>query len=204
MRKFRDTCAGVVDQVIRRLVSFDIEETFLQEEWTAIQAADRDESKFCEIAAGLGLDPHALDDEKRALALGLAEELSGAVLEEAVAVLDPQTLRLDCTTITDAIAGAKSNGLLLERLKRFHFCRALAEVLASPDTDMLLTKANSERQQRNRAFAAEFLAPSSGLQERISGQTVNGDQIDELADEFGVSSRVIEHQVQNHRVAQVC
>ena len=297
--EFRDTCAGVVDQVIRRLVSFDIEETFLQEEWTAIQAVDRDESEFCEIAAGLGLDPYALDDAKRALVLELAEKLSGAVLEEAVAALDPQTLLEGCSAITGAIAGTKSNGLLLERLglihkkvhldegmvglhpwkagydlarrlrqsleldgtplptmpqlaevigeapelidkvtkpvdlhgaalvdgviawnddqtpafgfrqlgersRRFHFCRALAEVLASPSTDTLLTKANSERQQLNRAFAAEFLAPSSGLQARISGPTVDGDQIDELADEFGVSSRVIEHQVQNHHIARVC
>ena len=297
--EFRDTCAGVVDQVIRRLVSFDIEETFLQEEWTAIQAADRDESEFCEIAAGLGLDPYALDDAKRALVLELAEKLSGAVLEEAVAALDPQTLLEGCSAITGAIAGAKSNGLCLERFesihqkvcpdkgsaglqpwkegydlarqlrlaleldgtplptmprlaevigeapelldkvtkpvdldgaalvdgviawkddqspafgfrhlgehsKRFHFCRALAEALVSPNTNTLLTRANSERQQRNRTFAAEFLAPSSGLQERISGQTVDGDQIDELADEFGVSSLVIEHQVQNHRIARVC
>lgn len=296
--EFRETCAGVVDQVIRRLVSFDIEETFLQEEWAAIQAADRDESEFCEIAAGLGLDPYALDDAKRAHLLELAEKLSGAVLEEAVAALDPQTLREGCSTITDAIAGAKSNGLFLEHLgsikqkvrpdeeaarlhpwtagydlarrlrkaleldgtplttmpqlaevigetpelldrvtkpvglhgaalvdgvvawkdgqspafgfrqlgehsRRFHFCRALAEVLASPGTDTLLTRANSERQQRNRAFAAEFLAPWSGLQERISGRTVDGDQIDELADEFGVSSRVIEHQVQNHHIVRV-
>ena len=238
--EFRDTCVDVVDQVVRRLVSFDIEETFLQEEWAAIQAADKDESEFCEIAAGLGLDPYALDDAKRALVLELAEELSGAVLEEAVAALDPQTLRVGCSTITGAIAGAKSNGLRLERFesihqkvcpdkgsaglqpwkddqspafgfrqlgehsKRFHFCRALAEALVSPNTNTLLTRANSERQQRNRTFAAEFLAPSSGLQERISGQTVDGDQIDELADEFGVSSLVIEHQVQNHRIARVC
>ena len=297
--EFRDTCAGVVDQVIRRLVSFDIEETFLQEEWAAIQAADKDESEFCATAAGLGLDPYALDDAKRALVLELAEKLSGAVLEEAVAALDPQTLLEGCSAITGAIAGTKSNGLLLERLglihkkvhldegmvglhpwkagydlarrlrqaleldgiplptmpqlvevigeapelidevtkpvdlhgaalvdgviawnddqnpafgfrqlgehsRRFHFCRALAEVLASPGTDTLLTKANSERQQLNRAFEAEFLAPSSGLQARIYGPTVDGDQIDELADEFGVSSRVIEHQVQNHRIARVC
>ena len=297
--EFRDSCAGVVDQVIRRLVSFDIEETFLQEEWAAIQAADKDESEFCATAAGLGWDPYALDDAERALVLELAEKLSGAVLEEAVAALDPQTLREGCSTITGAIAGAKSNGLRLERFelihqevrldegtaglhpweegydlarrlrraleldgtplptmrqlaevigeapellyritkpvglhgaalvdgviawkddqspafgfrrlgehsRRFHFCRALAEVLASPGTDTLLTKANSERQQRNRAFAAEFLAPSSGLQARIAGQTVDGDQIDELADEFGVSSRVVEHQVQNHQIARVC
>ena len=87
---------------------------------------------------------------------------------------------------------------------RISLCRALAEVLVSPNTNTLLTRANSERQQRNGTFAAEFLAPSSGLQKRISGQTVDGDQIDELADEFGVSSLVIEHQVQNHRIARVC
>lgn len=297
--EFRQTCAGVVDQVIRRLLSFDIEETFLQEEWAAIQAADRDESEFCEIAAGLGLDPYSLDEAKRTLVIELAEKLSGAVLEEAVAALDPQILRMGYSAITDAIAGATHNGLRLERFesiyqkvcpdkgsagrqpweegydlarqlrlaleldgtplptmpqlaevigeapelldkvtkpvdlhgaalvdgviawkddqspafgfrqlseysRRFHFCRALAEVLVSPNTNTLLTRANSERQQRNRAFAAEFLAPSSGLQERISGQTVDGDQIDELADEFGVSSRVIEHQVQNHHLARVC
>ena len=297
--EFRDTCSDVVDKVIRRLVSLDIEETFLQEEWAAIQAADRGESAFCEIAAGLGWDPYNLDDGKCALVLEVAEKLKGAVLEEAVAALDPSSLREGCSAITGAIADAKSNGLHLERLgsihdgacphegtarlppwtggydlarqlrlaleldgtplptmlqlaevigetpelldeatkpvelhgaalvdgviawrddqspafgfrqlgehgRRFHFCRALAEVLALPGTDTLLTKANSGRQQRNRAFAAEFLAPSSGLQDRISGQIVDGDQIDELADEFGVSSRVIEHQVQNHHIAQVC
>ena len=240
-----------------------------------------------------------MDESKRDDVMELAEKLSGAVLEEAIAVLDPQTLHKSCSVITASIADAKSNGLLLEGLKsihqkacldestagfqpwkagyhlarqlrqalaldgsplptmhqlaegigeapdlldkitkpvelrgaalvdgvvtwnkdqspalgfrplgeqsrRFHFCRALTAVLASPGTDTLITKANSERQQRNRAFAAEFLAPSSGLRARISGQVAAGDEIDELADEFGVSSRVIEHQVQNHHIARVC
>ena len=299
--EFRNTCAGVVDQVIRRLVSLGIERTFLQQEWAAIQGADKDESEFCEAAAGLGWDPYALDDAKRALVLELAEKLSGAVLEEAVAALDPRILREGCSAISGAIAGAKSNSLLLERLRsihrqqpppmeggarihpwqagydlarglrkalgldstplstmpdlaevigespelldgvtkpvelngavlidgvvtrnddqnpafgfrqlgehsrRFHFCRALAEVLVSPGTDTLLTKAYSERQQRNRAFAAEFLAPATAIIERISGRAVvDSDDLDELADEFGVSSLVIEHQVRNHHIARVC
>ena len=87
--------------------------------------------------------------------------------------------------------------------QRFHFCRALAEALASPDTETLLTRAFSERQQRNRAFAAEFLAPSSGLRQRVSRPVVDGDDIDELAAAFGVSSWVIAHQIRNHRVAEV-
>lgn len=290
--EFREACSGIVDQVIRRLASLGIEETFLQQEWKAIQEADGEEAEFCAIAAGLGWDPYALDDDRRALVLELAERLSGVVLEEAVAALDPQIVLEGCAAISGALTEARSNGLPLERLERidqqvdagslhpwqegydlarrarmaleldgaplptmhqlaqvlgedpeavdratspvdlhraalvdgvvtrdeeekaafgfrqrgerssrFHFCRALAEVLTLPGTDTLLTRANSERQQRNRAFAAEFLAPASGLQARIPGRTVDGDTIDELADEFGVSSRVIEHQVQNHRIA---
>lgn len=295
--EFREACSGIVDRVIRRLVSLGIEETFLQQEWNAIQEADGEEAEFCSVAAGLGWDPYALDDDGRALVLELAEKLSGVVLEEAVAALEAGTLLEGCAAITGAMNEARSNGLSLARLgsihygtssnlpleavppweagygmarqlrgaleldgeplptmsgvagvigensellervnkpvdlraaplvdgvvtldeernpafgfrqlgergRRFHFCRALAEVLASPGTDTLLTRANSERQQRNRAFAAEFLAPASGLRERIPGRTVDGDAMDELADEFGVSSRVIEHQIQNHRIAR--
>ena len=86
---------------------------------------------------------------------------------------------------------------------RFHFCRALAEVLTPPGTDRLLTRAHSERQQRNRAFAAEFLAPSHALKKRVSLPVVDAEDIDELAVEFGVSSLLIVHQVVNHRIARV-
>ena len=87
--------------------------------------------------------------------------------------------------------------------QRFHFCRALGEVLLSPGSDTLLTRTYSERQQRNRAFAAEFLAPASGLQDRISRPVVDSDDIDGMAAEFGVSPYVIEHQIKNHRIAHV-
>ncbi len=92
---------------------------------------------------------------------------------------------------------------LRDDARRFQFCRALAEVLASPRSDALITKANSERQQRNRAFAAEFLAPSSALKHWIAKPTMDSDDIDDLAIEFGVSSYVIEHQIRNHRIAQL-
>lgn len=296
--EFRESCADLVDRVIRRLASLGIEGTYLEEEWAAIQTGDKDETEFCETTAGLGWDPYDLDDEGRALVLRLAEVLKGVVLEEAIAALDPLSLTRGSSAIASAIDGAKSNELSLDRLKciparilpeggfagldpwdsgydaarrlrreldldgdplstdadiaralgenpesfekvrqpvdfggaplidgviaggegdnpgfafrrlhgyrwRFHFCRALAEVLAPPGTDSLLTRARSERQQRNRAFAAEFLAPSRGLKNRVSRSVVDAEDIDELAVEFGVSSRVIEHQVVNHRIARV-
>ena len=89
-----------------------------------------------------------------------------------------------------------------ETSRRFLFCRALGEALTT-STDALLTRANTERQQRNRAFAAEFLAPSASLAERIFDEFVDQDRIADLADEFGVSSYVIGHQIENHGIAEL-
>lgn len=295
--EFSEVCANFIDRVILRLEALDISGTFLQEEWAAIRRADDDESEFCRAAAALGWDPYALDDSQRDLMLEMADQSTGAVLEEAMAALDPQNLRQGWSSIVNVIAKAKCNSLDIDieslrhrinqheyppdtqpwrlgyglarrvrraldlngeplpttadlanafdtssesfgkvmepvnfgvaRLvegaitqdgegkpafalrqsydagKRFGFCRALAETLEFPESDTLLTKARSERQQRNRAFAAEFLAPSSGLRDRISGSVVDDEYINELAVEFGVSPRVIEHQVKNHEIAKI-
>ena len=297
--EFREHCAGLIDQVIRRLVSLGIDETLLQEEWNAIQTADDDEARFCETAAGLGWDPYALGDGKRDCVLQFAEKL-GELLGEAVPAMNTEGPYEDWFAVVDTIAEAKKfNSLPLERLRsfrdearpdaetavhpwnlgyecarrlrrnldldgqplptipklaealgedaesiekvtttqvafggwpalvdgvitrnddespafafrrlgdgsrRFHFCRALGEMLMLPGSDTLLTRAYSERQQRNRAFAAEFLAPSSGLRNSVCRPVVDGDDIDELASEFGVSAYTIEHQIRNHRIAQV-
>ncbi len=294
---FQQTCADFIDCVLRRLAALGVDGTFLQDEWTAVQAADHEEAALCGASAGLGWDPYALDDERREMLLQLAETL-GDLLDEAVPVLDGNDPRAGGTAIVTAIADAKRNTLPLERLRRFRnddehsegassaaspwqagyewarrfrkylnlngaplptsetladalgedrnalqhvmagenfggatlidgvvtrsddacpafafskcshhrrfaFCRALAEVLARPASDALLTQARSERQKRNRAFAAEFLAPSSELQQRVSHPVLDGADINELAEEFGVSSWVIQHQIENHHIARV-
>ena len=48
-----------------------------------------------------------------------------------------------------------------------------------------------------------FWPPSGGLRSRVSRPVVDDDDTDELALEFGVSSRVIEHQLANHRIARI-
>ena len=296
--EFRETCADLIDRTVRRLESCDIHGTLLQEDWSAIQSADADEAGFCATAAGLGWDPYAIGDAEREQVIYVADLIGSMAIEEAVAALDPRTLRKDCAAIQQIVTYAKTNGLALEtirsvrndvmqrarqddsdpwtkgyemarelrrtldpgvaplkttermaqaicespealekamkpvamdgaalidaaiahdrdknpafafrrphdRNRNFVFCRALAEVLESPTPSMFLTRARSERQQRGRAFAAEFLAPASALQDRISASTVAGDEIDDLADEFGVSSFVIAHQIENHRIASV-
>ena len=90
-----------------------------------------------------------------------------------------------------------------EQSRRFGFCRALAEFIMSPQSGSLLTKSQSERQQRNRAFAAEFLAPSHSLRNRVTRPVVNNEEVDELAEEFGVSWLVIRHQIENNQIAQL-
>ena len=291
--EFREVSTDLIDRVIRRLVAFDIHDTFLQEEWAAIRGADDEESSFCETAAGLGWDPYELDDSKRNQVLMLADEL-GQLRGEAVPVMDASAPLEESSAIASALKAAKLNGLQLLNLRplienkgvpvdypweagyefarqarrglgldgqpirtlellasalgedvksleqvtrpiasldrvrlvdgvvtggdggsvsfglrrtgehgrRFLFCRALAEAISS-DGDALITRGHTERQQRNRAFAAEFLAPSSSLRERISAVVVDGEEVDDLAEEFGVSTRVVLHQIDNHKIAQV-
>jgi hypothetical protein len=129
----------------------------------------------------------------------LLDHVTEPVDFEATALVDGVITRND-----DLFPAFAFRGFSSDENTRFHFCRALAEVFASPGTDTLITKAHSERQQRNRAFAAEFLAPSTGLQQRLNGRrVVDGDDIDELATVFGVSSRVVEHQLRNHQLARI-
>jgi hypothetical protein len=91
-----------------------------------------------------------------------------------------------------------------EAAKRFQVCRGLYEFLSSRDDGpWLVTTGLSDRQKRNRAFAAEFLAPAAGLQEQVSSSIVSAEEVDDLAAHFGVASDAIVHQLKNHRLASV-
>jgi hypothetical protein len=116
----------------------------------------------------------------------------------------------DCGFI-DALAGPnkRSNPKILIEKKRadarqFAFCRALFEHLTSPrDHYALVSRLQLERQQMNRAFAAEFLAPRELLKKELSGDLVGEDEINDLATDYGVSAFAIRHQIENHKLARV-
>ena len=55
----------------------------------------------------------------------------------------------------------------------------------------------------HRAFAAEFLAPSASLRAKIAHSVVDDEQVDELAEEFGVYAQVILHEIENHGIAEL-
>ena len=87
---------------------------------------------------------------------------------------------------------------------RFTQARALGDFLGRGTAGFgLLSSLATERQAESRAFAAEFLAPSQSLRERINTERVGIEQIDDLGREFGVATAVIEHQLENHRIAEI-
>jgi hypothetical protein len=91
-----------------------------------------------------------------------------------------------------------------EHYKTFAVCRGLFEYLVAEPTGpaSLITRAYSERQKRNRAFAAEFIAPADQLRTLVKSPLVTEKDVQELASEFGTSEYVISHQLHNHRIAK--
>jgi hypothetical protein len=86
----------------------------------------------------------------------------------------------------------------------FSYCRALGEYFNLGEKKVsVVSSIESWGQQMNRAFAAEFLVPVQLLQERIAESSVHAEQIDTLAEEFHVSSRLIRHQLGNQTSIKV-
>lgn len=91
-----------------------------------------------------------------------------------------------------------------ESATRFLIARALGEFLGrSLPGPGLLSSLSTDQQAQSRAFAAEFLAPAKALQQRLAGSDLEPERADDLAEEFGVSSQLIRHQVRNHDLATI-
>ncbi len=87
---------------------------------------------------------------------------------------------------------------------RFLMARALGDYLdRSESGPAILSSLATSRQARSRAFAAEFLAPAEALRRRLNGGPVEPERVDELGAQFGVSSHVIRHQIENHGLATI-
>jgi hypothetical protein len=88
--------------------------------------------------------------------------------------------------------------------QKFSMARALSERLVLQESSTrLITKEKTSKQKLNRAFAAELLAPAEELRRRLTRREIGGEDLQELADEFEVSSFVIENQVKNHHLALI-
>lgn len=155
-----------------------------------------------ELRAVMGADPDWTISNKRELSRILRTNpdewlmrLPGLLHSDQVcqAVVAPTKSRMPRIAV-----GRKSESGVV-----FAVCRALYEYLVGPDsTPALVTEAYSERQKCNRAFAAEFIAPSQQIRQLVSAsEVVTESHIQALAEHFGTSELVIFHQIRNHRIA---
>lgn len=88
--------------------------------------------------------------------------------------------------------------------RRFLLARALGFYLwPTSRKEGLITMAATTEQKRNRAFAAELLAPADALRAAIQGPVVGSDELDQLAHHYGVTSELIRRQLANHQIATV-
>ena len=85
--------------------------------------------------------------------------------------------------------------------QRFHASRAiwLRHFGGGSAARRLVTGARTREQQASRAFAAEFLAPAQGLAREVGGM-FSATAVGQLAGHYGVSTSVIRHQIENHRI----
>lgn len=83
--------------------------------------------------------------------------------------------------------------------RRFEAARFLADHLLATPSDRWLpvTDTRTARQKMQRAFAAEFLSPIDALQQHLGGDFSN-EAIEDVADEFGVSSLAVRSHLANN------
>ena len=109
--------------------------------------------------------------------------------------------------IVDANSAASPTFAVVQRNEPatlFALCRAMFEYfVTSSDGPRIVTRSRTDRQKRNRAFAAEFLVPAEQLRSLIPQPVITSETVDDLADHFGASSAVIRHQIDNHRLTTV-
>lgn len=102
------------------------------------------------------------------------------------------------------VSDERGFGLALDASQKptkFQLLSTYADYLLADDASIFLsTSASTDRQKSNRAFAAEFLAPSKAIEEQLAGRAVTAAEITKLAFWFGVPNMLIEYQIENHGI----
>lgn len=89
-----------------------------------------------------------------------------------------------------------------ESSRKFGLARGFYEYFFGSEVALIST-ADIESQKRNRAFAAEFLLPSSALRKKIKSEYVSKELIADLSEEYKISEQVVQYQIENHKLARI-
>lgn len=137
----------------------------------------------------------------------------GSALDQAIteqALLDEATIPLGnddgCLGWVDAGANGRARCVLGQRdavtTTRFLRARALGSALLGR-RERLVTNAATRSQRIGRAFATELLAPAEAVRAMLPRGYVDDDDVNEVARRLRVSPRVVQHQIENQRLATV-
>jgi hypothetical protein len=88
-REVRLALSDVVEGVLTRLAEQGLHDSVLEEEWTALKAADEDEIEFCRVTARLGVDPFSASNELTAALELASREMDGLLFEDFVDSVNP-------------------------------------------------------------------------------------------------------------------
>jgi len=87
---------------------------------------------------------------------------------------------------------------------RFLLARSLyMRICSESGKPRLVTDSHVWDQRASRAFAAEILAPAEGLRGKVRSGKASLLDVRHLAEDFGVSTEVVRHQLENYNVATV-
>lgn len=143
---------------------------------TALAIGDRDIAGGVKVFDRLGLNPlggSAIDLKNKPSPLSGAVAQSGAKGRVAIVHEAPSSRRF---------AAARATYFLWT---------------GEPGERRLLTNAATRTQQASRAFAAELLVPKDIIRRRASGNRINWDQINAIAEEAGAAAEMVKHQATN-------
>ena len=224
-----------IEDVVERLADGGVRSSEVALRWKRVSRSrtDPDEQAFCEAAGALGVDPYAIDEQDNRLIEKAHEYWRGEpLIEFLVFAPHERFLSLDriakemgsrtfrAVRIPDRIRALGSRGegsvrihlhdhrcdageQAASRRDKFAFARAIGDALCFRDEPRSIVNdlEAAERQATGRAFAAQLLAPL----DQVLAMSEEHLAVDEIADEFEVSSRVIEHQLENQdRIQEAC
>ncbi|MFC5725031.1 hypothetical protein ACFP1Z_33305 [Streptomyces gamaensis] len=101
-------------------------------------------------------------------------------------------------------AALVSSRRFTDRPRRFLQARALWHLVCDVDDTFLIAAAHTHRQHVARGFALEVLAPAEGVATLLAdpAHLVSAEDVELIADDYGVGNIVVEHQLDNRVLAR--
>jgi len=106
-----------VRAVVARLREFDVRDTLLEQELSAIEATSEDEEAFCAATAALGVDPFSVDEATAREIVATADVLPESVVQEFFVVADVPRLAEQRSALLGGIETIHGNRAELSPLR---------------------------------------------------------------------------------------